>query len=81
MATGYLQEEKKTKRRVTHHISDRMRDLKLTHKDMSEFLGYNNRQTFDYKLRNMTFDVWELKKIFRKLKFDDEEILELVKGE
>lgn len=78
MATGYLQEEKKLKRRVSHLISDGMADNKISHKEMSEFLGYNNRQTFDYKLKNMTFDVWELKKIFKKLKFGSEEILEAI---
>lgn len=81
MALGYLAEEKKQKRKVQHYIADGMREAKITHKEMSEFLEYQSRQVFDYKLANMTFDVYELKKIFRKLKFSDEEILDCMKGE
>jgi len=81
MAIGYLQEEKRIKRRIMHHIQDGMKDNGLTHQNMADLLGINARTTFDYQLNNMTFDVFQLTKIFRILKFDDREILLLMKGD
>lgn len=81
MAIGYLQDEKKLNRRILHALQDGMKDNKKTHKDMSELLGLNSRQTFDYKLNNMTFSAYELVKMFRILKFEDDEILYLMKGD
>lgn len=81
MAIGFLQDEKKQKRRIEHHIQNGMKDLKLTHQDMADYLGLNTRQAFDYQLSHMTFDAYQLSRIFRKLKFDDTEILLLMKGD
>lgn len=81
MAIGYLQEEKKQKRRIKYHIQGTMKDLKITHQDMADLLGLNARTTFDYQLSKMTFDAFQLQQIFRILKFSDSEILTLMKGD
>lgn len=81
MALGFLQEEKKTKRRIRHHIEDALKDSKLTYEDMATLLDLKSKQAFFYKLSNMTFNAYELKKIFTILKFSDSEILLLMKGD
>lgn len=81
MAIGYLQSEKKLNRRIKHHIQDGLEDNGFTYEDMAAKLGLKSRQAFFYKLDHMTFTAYELTLIFKFLKFGDDEILILMKGD
>ncbi len=77
---GFCDRDTRKRNALIEKINGKKLRMKLNQTQLGELIG-TSQQNFGHKLRNANFDIVELAKIFKKLEFSDEEILELMTGE
>lgn len=80
MPLGYLQDEKKRKKRISNYIRGEMKEKKISQKAMGEELGIE-QSSISKKISQCSFTVSELIKVFIFLGTTKEEAGEMLGGE